>query len=56
MKTLFEVAEEEIMVPRQMLSVSEAGGVDLTFEEAVLVLVRSWQWLRRSYLHLCGIS
>ena len=48
MKTRFEMVDGEIMVSGQMLSMSEAEGVDLTFEEAVLVLMRSWQGLRRS--------
>ena len=41
MKTRFEIVEEEVMLPGQMLSAPEAEGVRLTLEEAVLVLVRS---------------
>ena len=47
-KTQAEVVEDEIMVPGQILSVPEADGADLTFEGAVLVLVRSWRGLGRS--------
>ena len=48
MKTRFVVVGDEILMTGQVHSVPEADGVDLTFEEAVLVLVRSWQRFRRS--------